>query len=184
MEHVERLERTLAHKGAIIDLYDDLMRLPNGKIEHWDQVHHRRGAAAIIPVLEDGRILMIHQYRPALDRMTLEIPAGARDSLEEETVVCAKRELEEETGYVAASYELLIKLRPTVAYCDEFIDIYLAKGVVKKGEQHLDEAEAIEIEAFELSELLNRIYAGEIQDGKTVSAILAYALKAGKNSDN
>lgn len=181
MEHVERLERTLAHKGAIIDLYDDLMKLPNGKIEHWDLVHHRRGAAAIIPVLEDGRILMIHQYRPALDRMALEIPAGARDSLDEDTIVCAQRELEEETGYVAQSYELLIKIRPTVAYCDEFIDIYLATGVRKEKEQELDEAEAIEIEAFELSELLDKIYSGVIQDGKTVSAILAYALKINKN---
>lgn len=179
MEHVERLERTLAYKGAIIDIYDDLMQLPNGKIEHWDQVHHRRGAAAILPVLEDGRILMIHQYRPALDRMTLEIPAGARDSLEEETVVCAKRELEEETGYIAEDYELLIKLRPTVAYCDEFIDIYLAKNVKKISEQQLDEAEAIEMEIFELEKLLEMIYDGTIQDGKTVSAILAYAVRCG-----
>ncbi len=175
MDHVERIDRKLIHAGAIVDFYDDTMRLPDGKIEHWDMVCHRKGAAAVLPVLEDGRILMVHQFRPALDRETIEIPAGSRDSVDEDTLVCATRELEEETGYVADSIELLLKLRTTVAFCDEFIDVYLAKGVRKEKEQQLDEAEAIEIEAYSLPELLRMVYGGIIQDSKTVSAILAYA---------
>lgn len=177
MNHVERISRELSYKGAIVDFYTDTMRLPDGKIEKWDLVHHRRGAACVIPVLDDGRILMIRQFRPALDRMTLEPPAGARDSETEDTRICAIRELREETGYDAKSVELLIKLRPTVAYCDEFIDVYVATGLTKVGEQILDEAEAIEIEAFTMDELLDKIFNYEIQDSKAVSAILAYKVK-------
>ena len=73
-------------------VYDDVMQSPTGKIAHWDYVAHRKGAAAVLPVLEDGRILMVRQYRNALDRETLEIPAGSRDSTEEATSVCAARE--------------------------------------------------------------------------------------------
>lgn len=176
MEHVKRIGRKHIYSGAILDIYSDTMRLPNGRTEEWDFVSHRKGAAAILPVLEDGRVILVHQYRPALERMTWEIPAGSRDFVEESTLVCATRELEEETGYTSDRIEFLISLKTTVAFCDEFIDVYLARGL-RPGQQHLDDAEAIFVKAWEMKDLLDEIYAGRIQDSKTVSAILAYQVR-------
>ena len=89
------------------------------------------------------------------------------------------RELEEETGYRCDHLEYLMSVNTTIAFCDEALDIFLARDL-KKTHQHLDPDEEIEVEAWELSDLLKRIYAGELTDGKTVSAILAYACKAGQ----
>lgn len=172
-KQVKRIRRELIHSGAILDLYKDTMELPDGKTEEWDFLSHRKGAAAVVPVREDGKILMVRQYRNAIERMTLEIPAGSRDSVTEDTMVCASRELEEETGYRSDDLTFLISLKTTVAFCDEFIDVYLARNL-KPGRQHLDEGEFIDVEAFEIEELCERIYKGEIQDAKTVSALLAY----------
>jgi ADP-ribose pyrophosphatase len=172
----ERIKRELMYKGSIVDVYKDTMRFSNGTTEEWDLVSHRKGAAAVIPVLPDGKILMVRQYRNALERETLEIPAGARDSKMEDTKVAAVRELEEETGYRAKKVSYLLSLRTTVAFCDEFIDVYLAEEL-EPGEQHLDDAESIDVEAHDLSELCEMVYSGKIQDAKTVSAIMAYSNK-------
>ena len=179
VEHVKRLKRELVYKGAILDIYKDTMELPDGNKAEWDFVSHRMGAAAILPVMKDGRIVMVRQYRNALDRYTLEIPAGKLDSPDEAKIDCAYRELEEETGYRCDHLEYLMSVNTTIAFCDEALDIFLARDL-KKTHQHLDPDEEIEIEAWELSDLLKRIYAGELTDGKTVSAILAYACKAGQ----
>ncbi len=174
IDRVKRLKRDLVYKGSILDIYKDTMELPNGKTEEWDFVAHRMGAAAVLPVLPDGRIVMVRQYRNALERETLEIPAGCRDSLTEDTRVSAARELEEETGYSSDDISFLISLRTTVAFCNESIDVYLAKNL-KKGAQHLDDAESIDVEIYTVDELCDMIYAGKLQDSKTVSAILAYS---------
>ena len=174
IEILKRIKRELVYNGSILDIYKDTMQLPNGKTEEWDYVAHRMGAAAVLPVLPDGRIVMVRQYRNALERETLEIPAGCRDSLTEDTLVSASRELEEETGYRSDDISFLISLKTTVAFCNEAIDVYLAKNLVK-GEQHLDDAEAIEVEIHSLDELCDMIYKGQLQDSKTVSAILAYS---------
>lgn len=173
-DKIKRLNRELVYKGTILDIYKDTMDVGNGKIEEWDFVSHRKGAACIVPVLPDGRILMVHQYRNALERDTIEVPAGARDSVSEDTMVCAVRELEEETGYKSNKVSKLLELRTTVAFCNEIVDVYLAEDLVP-GEQHLDDAEDIRVEAFELDVLLDKIYSGVIQDAKTVAAILAYS---------
>ena len=133
MEKIERVKRELIHKGTILDIYEDTVRLPNGKEEKWDFVSHRMGAACVLAVRPDGKILMVRQYRNALDRFTLEVPAGKRDSLDEDTSICAARELEEETGYRAGKLEKLLSLKSTVAFCDEFIDVYLATELEKIG---------------------------------------------------
>ena len=148
-EHAKRMKRELVMKGTILDVYKDTMELPNGKTEEWDFVSHRKGAAAVVAVREDGKLLMVRQYRNALERMTLEIPAGSRDSVTEDTKVCAARELEEETGYRSENLSFLLSLRTTVAFCDEFIDVYLARDLVKS-EQHLDEGEAIDVETHDV----------------------------------
>ena len=177
MEKIERVKRELIHKGTILDIYEDTVRLPNGKEEKWDFVSHRMGAACVLAVCPDGKILMVRQYRNALDRFTLEVPAGKRDSIDEDTSICAARELEEETGYRAGKLEKLLALKSTVAFCDEFIDVYLATELEKIGEQHLDEAEDIDIEAYDLKELMDMCYSGTLQDAKTVAAIMAYAAR-------
>ena len=168
-----RVKRELVYQGTILDIYKDTMDIGMGKTEEWDFVAHRKGAACVLPVLSDGRILMVHQYRNALERDTIEVPAGARNSVNEDTALCAARELEEETGYRSEKISFLLSLRTTVAFCNEMVDVYLAEDLVP-GEQHLDDAEDIRVEAFELDTLLDMIYKGVIQDAKTVAAILAY----------
>ena len=174
MGKLERVSRTLVRQGAIIDIYDDEMRLPNGEVEHWDYVEHRMGAAAVVPVLPDGRILLVKQFRPALNRYTWELPAGCRDVKDEPTSITAKRELAEETGYSSDDISRILSLKTTVAFCNELVDVYLAKNIYKVSEQHLDPAEDIEFKFWEVDELLPMIYSGEMQDGKTVAGILAY----------
>lgn len=177
-EEFKRLSRDLVAKGAIIDYYQDTIQVPNGNIVKWDFIQHK-GAAAVVPVDEKGRLIMVRQYRNALDRYTLEIPAGGLNGPGEATRDAAARELAEETGYRAKNLELLLTIRTTVAFCNEKIDIYLATGL-RAGEQHLDEDEYVNVGAYTVEELTEKIYAGEIQDSKTVAAILAYKDKYGK----
>lgn len=171
----KRLNRELIHQGSIIDYYKDTIQVPNGNIVKWDFIAHK-GAAAIVPVMEDGKILMVRQYRNALDRYTLEIPAGGLNGTDEPTRVAAIRELEEETGYRTLDVEFLISIRTTVAFCNEKIDIYVARELVP-GKQNLDEDEFIHVAAYEMAEIEKMIYDGTIQDSKTISAVLAYKNK-------
>ena len=124
-DEFKRLDRELVYKGSIVDFYKDTVKVPNGNVVKWDFIKHQ-GAAAVVPVMEDGRILMVRQYRNALDRYTLEIPAGGLNGPEEPTMEAAARELEEETGYHAGEIKWLITIRTTVAFCNEKIDIYVA----------------------------------------------------------
>ena len=175
MEKYERLDRTLVYKGVIIDFYQDTVKVPNGNVVKWDFIGHK-GAAAVVAVNEDGKLLMVRQYRNALDRETLEIPAGALDSVEEPTHVAAARELEEETGFKAGKLELLIKLRTTVAFCNEKIDVYLATDL-QPSKQNLDDDEFINVELYDIDELVQMIYDCKIEDSKTVAALMAYKNK-------
>lgn len=179
IDEMKRLKRELMYKGAILDIYKDTMQFANGTTEEWDFVSHRKGAAAVLPVLSDGRVILVRQYRNALERETLELPAGCRDSLDEDTKLTAARELEEETGYHSDQISFLLSLRTTVAFCDEFVDVYLAENLVP-GEQHLDDSESIDVEIYSLDEVCEMIYAGKMQDSKTVAAILAYSNKVNR----
>ena len=175
MEDFKRLSRDLVQKGAIIDYYQDTVQVPNGNILKWDFIKHN-GAAAVVPVDEEGKLIMVRQYRNALDRYTLEIPAGGLNGPDEPTKDAAERELAEETGFRAEKLELLITLRTTVAFCNEKIDIYVATGLTP-GHQNLDEDEFVSVKAYTVDELLAKIYSGEIEDSKTMAAILAYKEK-------
>lgn len=177
-EEFKRLSRDLVCHGAIIDYYQDTVQVPNGNVVKWDFIGHK-GAAAVVPVTEDGKILMVRQYRNALDRYTLEIPAGGLNGADEPTKQAAARELEEETGYASEDLELLISIRTTVAFCNEKIDIYVAQNL-KKSHQNLDEDEFINVEAYAVDELMEKIYDCTIEDSKTICAIMAYARKYGK----
>lgn len=174
-EEFKRLNRELVYKGSIIDFYKDTVQVPDGNVVKWDFIKHQ-GAAAVLPVREDGKILMVRQYRNALDRYTLEIPAGGLNGADEPTKEAAARELSEETGYTAGKMEWLITVRTTVAFCNEKIDIYLATDLTP-GLQHLDEDERICVEAYTVEELCEKILNGEIEDSKTISAIMSYRVK-------
>jgi ADP-ribose pyrophosphatase len=171
---VKLLKRELAHKGKVIDVYTDTVEV-NGNVTNWDFIHHN-GAAAVVAVNDDGRLMMVRQFRHALRRFTLEIPAGKLDGDKETTESAAARELEEETGYRCDRLEYLISLNTTVAFCDEAIDVFLARNLVKT-HQHLDEDEEINVELWSVDDLKKKIFAGEITDAKTVAAILAYDAK-------
>ena len=174
-EELKRIKRELKYKGSIIEMYCDHVQIPNGNVAKWDYIHHN-GAAAVVPLTKGGKILMVRQYRNALDRYTLKIPAGALNEPAEPGINCASRELEEETGYRSEDLEWLITIRTTVAFCNEKIDIFVAKNLILS-EQNLDEDEFIDVKAYSMDELKNKIFAGEIEDSKTISALLAYEVK-------
>ncbi len=180
-DEVRRIKRELVHRGAVIDMYCDTMEFENGNTAKWDYIHHD-GAAAVVPVTDEGKILMVRQYRNALERYTLEIPAGKLDDPKEEGIVCASRELEEETGYRSENLEWMITLRTTVAFCNERIEIFAAHNLIAS-KQHLDEDEYIDVKAYTVEELKEKIFSGEIEDSKTVAALLAYDIKYNRKAE-
>ncbi len=173
----ERIGRKLIHNGAIVDIYQDRMVLPDGSEENFDFIKHK-GAAAVIPVMDDGRIIMVRQYRNAIDEYTLEIPAGGLDGADEPTKVAAHRELEEETGYFAKmeDVEFLLTLYTTVAFCNEKIDIYVARNLTKTA-QHLDDDEFIDVKFYTIEELTELVLTGKIVDAKTIAGLMTYRAK-------
>lgn len=168
---LERIDRKLSYKGHIIDLYTDYIKTPSGRIAEWDFIKHK-GAAACLPILPDGRIILIRQWRNALDQVIYEIPAGGKEE-GEDFLTCARRELEEETGYASCDLEFLMDVNTTVAFCDEKIGIYVARNLTKTC-QHLDQDEDVEVVDFKKEEILAMLEKGEITDSKTVAALYAY----------
>ena len=176
-EHIKRVDRILKYKGSILDIYTDVIETPDGHRAEWDYIDHR-GAAAV-----DGRLLMVRQYRDALDRETIEIPAGGLNGWDEPTINAAARELEEETGYRSDNLTKLVSVVTAVAFCNEVVDVYLATDLIKTN-QHLDEDEFIDVEKYTLDELKDMIFAGTIQDSKTISAVLAYDALLNRKKNN
>ena len=174
MGEFKRIHRELSYQGKILKVYTDDVEV-NGQMSKWDFIHHN-GGAAVIPVTKDGNILMVRQYRNSIDRFTLEIPAGALDSADETGLECVTRELEEETGYRSERIEWLITVRSFPAFSNEKVEIYVARDLIPS-RQHLDEEESIEVEEYSMEQLKKMIFRGEIQDAKTVAALMAYEVK-------
>ena len=158
------------YDGQVVHLFKDAVQLPNGKEAIREVVRHI-GAVGIVPMTEDGKVIMEKQYRYPLGRIVTEIPAGKLDSKTEDRLAAAKRELEEETGLVADEWISLGAYIPAAAYCDEVIELYLAKGL-HQGVRNLDEDEFLNIVAVDIQELVDDIMAGKIADGKTMAALL------------
>ena len=156
--------------GAIVHLYKDTVTLPNGKPAFREVIRHI-GAVAVVPVTDDGKVIVERQFRYPLNQVITEIPAGKLDSFTEDRLAAAKRELEEETGYTADTWQELGDFHPTAAYCDEKITLYLATGL-HQGDRHLDEDEFLNVVAVPMETLVADIMAGRITDGKTQAAIL------------
>lgn len=172
MEKFKILNKTLEHHGYILDFYTYDLKVPNGNTAHWDVLEHK-GASAIIPVDSEGKIILVRQYRGAIDDLLLEIPAGGRDSIEEDYLVCAARELEEEIGYRSEQIHHLVDYHSAAAYTSEKIAIFYTEQLIPS-KQHLDENEFVQIERYSLQELADMIFQGEITDGKTIAGIMAY----------
>lgn len=172
MKEFKRIGRKVVYEGKILKFCEDDIITPEGKNVKWDYLKHK-GAAAVIPVMDDGRIILVRQWRNAIDKFALEIPAGGRDSVDEPTKECAARELEEETGYKSDNIEFLQCIVPAIAYSGEKIDVYVAFDL-KEGKQHFDPDEDIEVELYDVETLIDMIVKNEINDSKTVAAILTY----------
>lgn len=159
------VESTTLYAGNFLTLKRDTVELPDGKHATREFVLHP-GAVMVIPLFDDGRVLMERQYRYPLSRVMTEFPAGKLDP-QEGALACAKRELREETGYTAREYVYLTRIHPVISYSTEFIDIYLARGLIA-GEANLDEGEFLETFTTTLPELLDWVRNGRITDVKTI----------------
>ncbi len=166
----EKISSENVFDGVLLHVKRDYVKLPNGNKAVREWIKHQ-GASAVIPVLPNGDIIMVRQYRYPIGKVTLEIPAGKLDSIDEDPLVCAKRELSEETGYSAERYTKLHSLATTVGFSNEWIHIYLAEGLTK-GKQHPDDDEFINMVVMPLSQALDLVSKGEIYDAKSVTAIL------------
>ena len=158
------------YDGKILHVERWQVTCPNGRSATREIVVHK-GAAAVVPVYPDGTTLLVRQHRVAVDRVTLEIPAGKLDSAGEDPHDCAVRELEEETGLRAGRMTLLTSLLTTPGFCTEKIAIYLAQDL-SQGQTHPDEDEFLSLVRMPLEEAVAMIMRGEIRDGKTICGLL------------
>jgi ADP-ribose pyrophosphatase len=165
---------TNLYKGKIFDVALEKVTLPNGMIKDREVVRHP-GAAAMVPLLDDGKVVLIKQYRHAVNRYLWEIPAGTLEP-SEEPVECARRELVEETGYEASTFDELTQILPAPGYTDECIHIFLATGLTP-AEQKLEDDEVLECRPTHFETAIEMITKGEIQDAKTIAGLLLTSLK-------
>ena len=170
-------EKTLSSEdifdGVILHVKRDMVALSNGSTTVREVIRHI-GAVCVIPVTENNEVIMERQYRYPLDSVILEIPAGKLDAPDEDRLSAIKRELREETGYTADEWTELGDFHPAPAYSDEYITMYLARGL-HKGQQDLDADEFLDVYAIPLSDLVAEVMAGRISDAKTQVCILKAA---------
>jgi len=168
-------EKTISDRqifsGKILKLHVQEVELPNGDATTREIVRHP-GAAAVVAVAAAGRIVMVRQFRKPVERVLLEIPAGKLDP-GEPPEQCMRRELAEETGYVAGRLEPLVSYTPSPGFCDEVLHVFLATDL-RPGRANPDKDEFIEVQLMPLDELMHMVDTGGITDGKTVTALLAY----------
>lgn len=151
-------------KGRFLKVEQDEVVAPNGRTYFREFILHP-GAAMVIPLLPNGKIVMIHQYRHAVKQVFLEFPAGKIDK-GEGTLLTAKRELKEETGYEAKSWTYLTTIHPVIGYSNEHIELYLAKDLTLT-QAELDEGEFLEVIEMTPAELMQAVRDGKVSDVKT-----------------
>ncbi len=162
------------YTGKVVTLNIDTVTLPNGATIDLETIRHP-GAAAVVPVKDDGTVVLIRQFRHAAGGFIYEIPAGKLQP-GEDPLHCASRELEEEVGYRAASFELLTSIFTAPGFADEVIHVYKATGLTK-GRQQLDADEVLDIIEMPLAEAVNKIEDGTIRDAKTIVGLQAVYLR-------
>lgn len=169
---LRRLSREVLYKGRIIDLLVDQVQYPSGTMSVREVAHHP-GGAAVVPVLDDGRVILVDQLRYPLERHILELPAG-KLSPGEDPAVCALRELEEETGWLADPPLHLCSFYTTPGFCDEELHVYLARNLrPSPGGHKREEGEfTMHVHILPFPEALAMVHAGTIRDGKTIIGLL------------
>ena len=170
-EHLveRRLKSESVYEGHFLKVRRDEIRLPSGKTAWREHVVHP-GAVMIVPIADDGRLIVERQHRYPLDRVLLEFPAGKLDP-DETTLQCARRELREETGFRAREWAYAGRMHNAPAYSNEFIEIWLARGLVA-GPQELDDGEFLEVQAIAEAALFELAASGELTDAKTMVGLL------------
>ncbi|CUS33281.1 ADP-ribose pyrophosphatase [Candidatus Nitrospira nitrosa] len=163
------------YTGKVITLNVDTVQLPNGVTVDLETIRHP-GAAAVVPVKADGTVVLVRQFRHAAGGFIYEIPAG-KLAPGEEPLQCAARELEEEVGYRASTFELLSSIFTAPGFADEVIHVYRATGLTK-GRQQLDRDEVLDVIEMPLSEAITKIADGTIRDAKTIVGLQAVYIKA------
>jgi ADP-ribose pyrophosphatase len=160
-----RIDGETAFDGGFLKVQRDRVRLPDGAVTDREFIRHP-GAVVILPLFDDGRVLLERQYRYPLDRVFIEFPAGKIDPGEDH-LECARRELQEETGYTATDWQFVCTIHNAIAYADEHLELYLARGLVA-GEAKLDEGEFLETFTTTVPDLLEMVRRGEVTDVKTI----------------
>lgn len=172
----EVVKSLIQYQGKFVAVKEDTILLPDGKTASREVV--QRGAAtAILPIDKHGNVILVRQYRHAVGQMLLEVPAGILEK-GENPAECAKRELEEETGYQTNALEFICQMYPTPGFCDEQLYLYLAQDLAE-GKQNFDEDEFIEVEKYSIEQALDMVEKGEIQDAKTILLLYGYVAKKG-----
>ncbi len=166
----KQLKAVYMYKGRIINLRKDEALLPNGNTAAREVIEHP-GGVCIAALTDNDEVLMVRQFRYPYSEIVLEIPAGKRDSADENPLECGKRELREETGAAAEKFIPLGELYPSPGYCGEIIWLYAASGLTF-GEQDTDEDEFLTVEKIPLKKAVEMIMSGEIKDAKTQAAVL------------
>lgn len=170
------VKKNLIYDGKILQLYNDEIVTPGGKTAYREYVNHH-GGASVLAVDDEENIYLVEQYRYAYKQLLLEIPAGKLEK-DEDPMECAIRELKEEIGAECKEMKLMELVYPTPGYTNEPLHIFLAKGLTF-GETHWDEDEYLNIKKIPFSKALEMVKSGEIKDGKSVVAILRYAVFKG-----
>lgn len=170
----KQISKEYIYKGKIINLRKDNALLPNGNTAIREVVEHP-GGVCVAALTDNDEVLFVRQFRYPYNETVLEIPAGKRDSSDEEPLLCGMRELKEETGATAQKFIPLGQLYPTPGYCGEVIWLYAATSL-SFGEQKLDEDEFLAVEKIPLEKAVDMILKGEIKDSKTQVAVLKLKL--------
>ena len=160
----DRISGEDIYGGIFLNMKRDQVRLPDGQQAAREYLTHP-GAVAIVAILDDGRILLERQYRYPIAKACIEIPAGKLETGEDH-LLCAQRELEEETGYTARRWSYIRRIHPVISYSTELIDIYLAEDLIP-GPSKLDDEEFLDVFAAPLEQLIAWVEEGEITDVKT-----------------
>lgn len=166
-EHTTAREELL--EGHFLRIVRETVRLPDGASATREYVLHP-GAVAVVPLLDDGRIVLERQYRHPTRQVHVEIPAGKLDA-GEGAMACGQRELLEETGYIAREWAYAFTMYPTVAYSDEAIEIWFARGLEHRGAR-LDQGEFLDVIAATPGEFLGWVREGQVNDSKTLAAAI------------
>ncbi len=171
----EKPHRTRLLFSGTVNFRADTVVLPNGKKATREFMSHP-GAVAVLPVLPDGRIIFVRQYRYPVRKATLEIPAGKLHSASDKPLLRAKAELKEETGYTASSVRPLLSYWPTPAFSDEVLHIFTATGL-RGGAASPDEDEFLLVETLTFKKAWRLVKSGAIRDSKTLLALQAWKIK-------